>query len=725
LKLIAGICLIAFSFACSSLIAFASDCREGKLLLIAIDRVGWQDIEKADMPNLDSLVKSGSIGLMTTNTAGRLTQRNAYITIGSGARLEGTQKSALGLSVNEKYMGERAGDVFYQITGRVGYEDSLVNLSIAQVKRYNERRPYTVNVGALGEVLRDEGYSIALVGNSDIPQHPRRFLTDMLMDDLGIIPMGIVGEQVLKTDDKRPFGIATDYEEMYEAITRFWDAADLLAVELGDTSRAEEFGVNVSAERLAEHRQTALEESDAFIGRLLKRIDMQNDLVMVIVPVGPTHELRANNRLTPIILNGKGIGRGWATSASTRRDGIVTNLDISATILNFFDVVPLHGQGGEAIRTGSAGLGLNELKDLNRRLLNLFNQRRSLIRGHVFLQILALFAATYMILFNKKHLNKIKNLLVFIMIIPLSYMLVTPFFQNNIWINAPLIIAINMLITLIVLFSFKSVLSGIAAVCIAVTVVILIDQWLGGNLIKWSPMGYDVISGARFYGIGNEYMGVLIGASSTGVGSLVQISDKNKCNTKRIASLIHLSVFATLALPWLGVNLGGAVSSFSALGAWLVMSNKWGINAKTVTAMLAVIILLVTGIFVLDSLRDPGVQSHIGQTARLVSRGGIVELIDIAYRKVSMNIRLLGYTVWTNLVIVSLISVGLLIYRPIGILKKVMHELPFASYGIAAGTVGSVAALLLNDSGIVAAATAIAYIVFPLKCLVIERFIEA
>ena len=31
--------------------------------------------------------------------------------------------------------------------------------------------------------------------------------------------------------------------------------------------------------------------------------------------------------------------------------------------------------------------------------------------------------------------------------------------------------------------------------------------------MRYSPLGYDPVGGARFYGIGNEYMGVLVGSS--------------------------------------------------------------------------------------------------------------------------------------------------------------------------------------------------------------------
>lgn len=705
---------------------YAAEQREGKLLLIAIDRVGWEDIYAAKMPNMDKLIENGSIGLMTTNTAGRLTQKNAYITIGSGARLEGAAKSALGFSKYEKYMGERAGDIYRQITGRTPVKDSLVNLGIVQAQRENERRPYTVNIGALGEVLRKNGIMVALIGNSDIAQNPRRFMTSMLMDEYGVIPMGEIGEKLLRQNHERPFGISTDYIEKLNAVERYWDRADLFAIEFGDTSRVEEFGAMTNESITEMHRKKALEEIDLFLGSILKKLDMERDMVMIITPLPPAKALRNNNRLSPVVISGADMDKGFLTSASTKRTGIVTNLDISATILEFFGVKALHGQGGAPMTVIEAAGTLQEIMRLNSSLVDLFNQRGRLIRGHVLIQIFALAAAVIIIILNrKKEFGWISWLFIFIMLIPLSYMLMTPFQQDILWISALTVIVIALLLTTAISSFFNNALERIAAASSITVLIILVDQWTNANLIKWSPMGYDVISGARFYGIGNEYMGVLVGATSTLAGVLTQIIEKRNCKKGWVAIVLHSVVLLTIALPWFGANLGGATASMAAFGYWLILVNKWRFDVKIISAYAVILVLMFAGLFILDYLRQPDVQSHMGQTAQLVSRGGLIELIDIAYRKISMNLRLFSYTIWTNLVLVSLLSVCILFYRPVGVLKDVIHKYRAATNGIAAATAGSIAALLANDSGVVAAATSMAYVVFPLILMVTERLRES
>ena len=40
-----------------------------------------------------------------------------------------------------------------------------------------------------------------------------------------------------------------------------------------------------------------------------------------------------------------------------------------------------------------------------------------------------------------------------------------------------------------------------------------IDLLTGATMIKSSVLGYDPMAGARYYGVGNEYMGVMIGCA--------------------------------------------------------------------------------------------------------------------------------------------------------------------------------------------------------------------
>ena len=122
-----------------------------------------------------------------------------------------------------------------------------------------------------------------------------------------------------------------------------------------------------------------------------------------------------------------------------------------------------------------------------------------------------------------------------------------------------------------------------------------------------------------------------------------------------------------------------------------------------------------------DSSRAIDSQSHMGQTVSLIRKNGMFELFHIARRKIDMNIRLFRYTIWTRVFLLSLLTMVLLLFRPVGLLRETAEKYPFFVRGIASGVAGCIIALLTNDSGIVAAGTSMIYLVPPLLMIVINR----
>ena len=97
--------------------------------------------------------------------------------------------------------------------------------------------------------------------------------------------------------------------------------------------------------------------------------------MMILSPVPPAEEIGNNNRLSPISIAGKGVKKGLLTSGSTHREGVVTNLDIGASILSFFDLRPSPGQGGAPIYSIPRDKGIEGIIRFNEKLTNIYNQR--------------------------------------------------------------------------------------------------------------------------------------------------------------------------------------------------------------------------------------------------------------------------------------------------------------------------------------------------------------
>lgn len=703
----------------------------GKIILVVMDRVSWNEIYKANTPNLDSLMDIGAIGLMTTNTGGSLSQNNAYLTIGTGARVTGVSGSQQAFSYGHRYRGVKIEDLMFQITGHKMSEDAIGNPSIAKLHRANANRPYKVNIGALGTGLREAGIKLAVVGNCDNYKRlegdggGKNFLVSMLMDDRGIVPLGDISHSLIIEDGDWPMGIRTDYEKMLEVFKKLKDKAQLVAIQLGDTSRAEDFRHQSMDSRIEYHKIRALEEGDKFIGNLLEHIDLSKDYMMILSPVPPAEEIGNNNRLSPIIIAGKGVQKGLLTSGSTHREGVVTNLDIGASILSFFDLRPLPGQGGAPIYSIPRDKGIEGIIRFNEKLTNIYNQRPFLLRSYVYILILILVLAAFCLLFKRKYLKLIKPMPIFIMVVPLVYLILPLLQQPQLYGTALIALAMSVLITTILCRVFASSLDRIMVISALTTLILVIDQWLGMKLIQSSPLGYDVIAGARFYGIGNEYMGVLVGAICCAGGAVIEKFSNADSNmdkiTKIIVLIIGLLTIYTMASPNLGANVGGTVAIFTAISTTVLMIQGKKIRVRDLVAIGAMIAVILAGIFYLDSQQVVDSQSHMGQTVTAIRENGIAELFNIFYRKISMNIRLMATTMWTRVFLTSLGVIVLLLYRPVGIFRDAYKKHETLLKGLTGAALGAIAALIFNDSGIVAAATATIFIAPPFVLLIMDE----
>ncbi len=694
----------------------------GKAVLVFLDRIGLSDLNQADTPHIDRLIQSGGIGLMTTNTGGNRSQRDTYITMGAGTRAIGSAKSSLAFDAAENYQDVSAASLYQQISGRNPPAESVVDLGYAQLIRNNSKKPYTVTIGALGTALRDAGYHAAAVGNCDTPNEYHRYLASFLMDDQGIIPKGSVDRSFLVEDNERPFGVRTDYQLLYGKVQEIWSDSDVIAIQLGDTSRAEDFRQEATDAMNERYKKAAIEESDAFIGRLADRLDLSRDLILIVTPLGPARDLAENNRLTPVVAAGPGLSGGLLSSASTRRSGVITNLDIGATVLDYFNIPRQPGQLGSRLFTTSLPKGPAGLEAFNKRLTEIYNQRRFLLRSYVVVLVTLLILSLLVVFFARAFLPYVKVCLVFLMVIPISYLLLTLFHQSTTAGSFLLSWLLAAGITGLFFLKKQNTLNRIAVLCFTMAGLLLGDQLTGAHLIQGSPLGYDVISGARFYGIGNEYMGILIGSVCSGAGVFCEIQDKKGGRAMRwaVPALFALTLFI-LADPGLGAKVGGIITATTAFACFFLLMRKGRIRLLYFIPIALLVVALLTGIFMFDSTRAADRQTHMGLTVRLIRQNGLMELLYIMKRKIQMNVRLIRYTIWTRVFLLSLLAMTVLIFRPVGIFRDMTQKYPKAIKGFAAAILGCITALLVNDSGIVAAGTGMIYTALPVLLLVMDQ----
>jgi drug/metabolite transporter (DMT)-like permease len=114
-------------------------------------------------------------------------------------------------------------------------------------------------------------------------------------------------------------------------------------------------------------------------------------------------------------------------------------------------------------------------------------------------------------------------------------------------------------------------------------------------------------------------------------------------------------------------------------------------------------------------------QSHIGRAIETLQQGRLDVIGATIMRKLKMNGHLIMVSAWSKVLLTGILVMAVLVLRPRGRFRRWQQRYPYLMYGCAANVIGAIAALLLNDSGIVAAATMIVYGSVPLLLLKLEE----
>ncbi len=273
-----------------------------------------------------------------------------------------------------------------------------------------------------------------------------------------------------------------------------------------------------------------------------------------------------------------------------------------------------------------------------------------------------------------------------------------------------LTIMLAFLISSVVRAGFRTLEGGFAAMCLITGTGIIVDAVAGAGLMKYSVLGYDPIGGARFYGIGNEYMGVLIGSLIVGCGLLldyVSIRAEGRAGQRRLACLIFF-IFVlgllVLALPKIGANLGGTCAAIAGFGVAYALFHRKSFAWVQAAGSAGLGILLIIVIASIDAARSGGPLSHWGKTLLWVRESGIQVLADAVRRKASMNLRLIRYTIWTKAFLVFIGALAFIGIRPQGLARKILTQRPGFASALSACLAAGGVSLIANDSGIVSAA---------------------
>jgi len=701
---------------------YAQDINESqkKVIIFIMDNINYDDIEKYGGDNLQFLLKHGALGLMNTNSGGSYSDTNSYVTIGAGSR---GVSSALGDNSGgyvDFIAGESVPEIYIRNTGNQMIESNIANTGIVSLWNSNRELNQPVKVGLLGTLLNEHGLKTAVIGNESRSMENISVNAALIaMNGKGIVDFGQVNNELLIKDPSSPFGVKTDYAVLYKAFLQYKDKADLIVIQSGDSYRLNKY-THMADDIYLKTKQEIFKRADDFLGKILESSD-ENTLILLLVPFPSREDVQAGKRLTPIIAYGSTVSGNILSSSTTKRDGIITNTDIAAQITAFFGIPRDPTMTGHRFTYDTKADPLDYIKELNTVTVFNYNVRPFVFKSFIALIVVSLLLVLMFMSHFKKHLVCPQYLLTLIMITPTLFLLL-PLIQP--WSTTKLLwgfVLFGVLSVAILSRFARDKLSLFSISLLGSAALIILDTFTGNRLMKVSVFGYDPIGGARFYGIGNEYMGFLLGATVIGTSALVDKFSRQEKAIKILSLFIYVLVLFVLAHPNLGTNVGGTMAALVGFLSCAVLMYKGKISLMDLIKVGACLMLLVLALFIYDGLRPEGAQSHIGQTAKLIQGTNISALFQIFNRKLLMNYKLIRYSNWTLALIAIWIALGILFSWPVGILKQIFIRYKNLYRGFIAGIIGTAAAFVFNDSGVVAAAMFMIPISIPLILLCIDE----
>ncbi|MEN6581840.1 MAG: hypothetical protein ABFD54_05270 [Armatimonadota bacterium] len=700
------------------------------MVLVIAGGTSIRDIADPDLPNLARLLKTGSAALANVRT-GRPTKdiepveapgmEPGCVTIGAGALAIGGVETRRAAGHASEFEGVPAGSVYTCRTGHLADKAEVLHMEISKMQRANVQASYRAVPGLLGTTLHGAGIRTAIIGNSDIPGLPHREAVAIVMDANGTVDFGDVDSKELSVPDPQSaYGLRANIPAIMSRFDRVYDQSMFIVIDFGDTLRADNYAQSCSDDQAFIIRHRAARGLDDLIGRLSGKLDFNKDVLIVLSPNPRSFSEIDAERMAPIITCGPGFGEGLLTSPSTRRAGVVTIADVTPTVLSLFNVKqPLEMIGRPMARVPGYDVA-GRLLDLNLRA-STQGQRQVAMRGASVVQSVMVALVTLIVLLAVP--RSIKTLAAWGALIPAALpmiMLYLPLIYSGGLVGAVLLlITLTLLVLTVCRLAFGSPQRAFVWLCVLTVASLVVDLLRGAPLISSSIAGYGIIEGARYYGIGNELMGTMIGAALAGMGVLLSGGRIRGLAGTVIVLMLSIVVFFSIGAPALGANFGGALSAAPAMAAMVLAMHGWRPNAKSILVIVLLTALVVGGLMGADVLRGGAGQSHVGRAAEMAVGGDAGGLLVVAERKIALNFMLVSTSLWSRLLGLSVLGSVVLCYwsrRRVG--GKLLSREETAA--AAAICIGSVAAFVFNDSGVVAAATCAVFLwtLLALKVLV-------
>ncbi|MCS6949418.1 MAG: hypothetical protein NZ520_03030, partial [bacterium] len=429
-----------------------------------------------------------------------------------------------------------------------------------------------------------------------------------------------------------------------------------------------------------------LREREENLSRALERaigaLNPQRDRLM-LVGLPPKGE-----SLAPVILAGGGLSTGVLTSATTRTEGVVSDVDLAPTLLQWM---------GLPLRVGEHPVRVVR-KDPFSTAQSLAQRYRWNAQALIPLGAVQVLGGLLAVLVSLRQVrggsvSRRGRLLLSVAIglllsLPVGTVIAPYLPASNLTLYvANILLAAAGLSLLAHWGAWEQPFRAYIRACALSALVLLADMMGGQQGAKFSVYSAYALSGIRFYGVGNELMGVLVGcALAWGLHGLPALA----------RGVLWAVIAMVLATPAWGANLGGLLTAMTGLGfAWENgrQSGKplWARGA----GWLLVGVLAAVAVMWLDSLSAQ--PSHLGDTWLRWQAEGWGAVMETLRSKMALMMRVLSALLaWGA---AAAIGIALWAIRRSNMLVSLREQRAHLPWLVCVA-----AAFLFNDSGFVPAA---------------------
>lgn len=612
-----------------------------RVLVVALPGVTWDEVRSGQVPNLERLVEQGAVGDVSTRIGRTLASTTAaYLTLGAGTRavVPGVD-TGVALNPGELHGGVPASELQLR---RLGHEvDGITYIPVGATIDANADSPFAAVPGTLGDALARGGVHRAVIANADSAegfpsdQPPpdgayARSAATALMGTDGVVPGGSVGRELLTEDRSAPFGRRLDSSAVLQQFDAAWAAPgrSVVLVEGSDLARASAYRLRSTPEQARALRARALRQTDALLGRLLRRVDPATDAVLVVSPVAPTS-------LGIAVLRGPGARGGYLRSASTRRDGYVYLADVAPTVLQLvgldapddiegrpFDVAPASGDRVARLATQAQDAATRDARSP--------------------VQVPAVIAALALLLLAVVQRHRLPDraqrmlrpaTYVALGVVPGTFLagLLPATWSNELAYYAAVVaVALGIGAAASMADRWRRGTGALVGVG-SVLAVIGLDLLVGAPLQVNRVFGYSMAVAGRYTGLGNLAFALF----SSAVVCLAVLVHERGGSRAMVAVVAILGVGVLLdGLPMLGADVGGSLSLVPAAVITVLALSGRRIRWRELALALIVGLLVVAVFGAIDSAGPAASKTHLARISQHASSGRFDLVATVLWRRV-------------------------------------------------------------------------------------------